>query len=119
MAETVHLTVAQATVRFLSQQYSESDGVEHKFFEGCFGTFGYGNVAGLGHALLPADTFADRSASPLLRELSPSASRRTCRRRPSTGRSSCWPSGSGTTRTARTFYEGKKAEQKPFLTPTA
>ncbi|HEU5485525.1 MAG TPA: thiamine pyrophosphate-binding protein, partial [Microlunatus sp.] len=55
MAETVHLTVAQATVRFLSQQYSESDGVEHKFFEGCFGIFGHGNVAGLGQALLQAE----------------------------------------------------------------
>jgi 3D-(3,5/4)-trihydroxycyclohexane-1,2-dione acylhydrolase (decyclizing) len=55
MAETVHLTVAQATVKFLSQQYSESDGVEHKFFEGCFGIFGHGNVAGLGQALLQAE----------------------------------------------------------------
>ena len=51
MGETVQLTVAQATVRFLSQQYSESDGVEHKFFEGCFGIFGHGNVAGIGQAL--------------------------------------------------------------------
>ncbi|HYI57985.1 MAG TPA: thiamine pyrophosphate-binding protein, partial [Microlunatus sp.] len=55
MGETVQLTVAQATVRFLSQQYSESDGVEHKFFEGCFGIFGHGNVAGLGQALLQAE----------------------------------------------------------------
>ena len=54
-AETVHLTVAQATVKFLSQQYSESDGVEYKFFEGCFGIFGHGNVAGLGQALLQAE----------------------------------------------------------------
>ena len=52
---TVHLTVAQATVKFLSQQYSESDGVERKFFEGCFGIFGHGNVAGLGQALLQAE----------------------------------------------------------------
>ncbi len=55
MAETVRLTVAQATVKFLSQQYSESDGVEYKFFEGCFGIFGHGNVAGLGQALLQAE----------------------------------------------------------------
>src|SRR5690349_15526734 len=55
MGETVHLTVAQATVKFLSQQYSESDGVEYKFFEGCFGIFGHGNVAGLGQALLQAE----------------------------------------------------------------
>ena len=46
MGETLHLTVAQATVKFLRQQYSESDGVEYKFFEGCFGIFGHGNVAG-------------------------------------------------------------------------
>ncbi|BAK36952.1 3D-(3,5/4)-trihydroxycyclohexane-1,2-dione hydrolase [Microlunatus phosphovorus NM-1] len=55
MAETVHLTVAQATIKFLSRQYSESDGVERKFFEGCFGIFGHGNVAGLGQALLQAE----------------------------------------------------------------
>lgn len=55
MAETIRLTVAQATVKFLSQQYSESDGVEYKFFEGCFGIFGHGNVAGLGQALLQAE----------------------------------------------------------------
>ena len=55
MGETLHLTVAQATVKFLSQQYSESDGVEYKFFEGCFGIFGHGNVAGLGQALLQAE----------------------------------------------------------------
>jgi 3D-(3,5/4)-trihydroxycyclohexane-1,2-dione acylhydrolase (decyclizing) len=49
---TVRLTVAQAVVRFLAQQYSERDGVERRFFEGCFGIFGHGNVAGLGQALL-------------------------------------------------------------------
>ena len=27
---TVRLTVAQATIRFLSNQYSERDGVEHR-----------------------------------------------------------------------------------------
>ncbi len=135
---TVNLTVAQAVVKFLGAQYSESDGVEQRLFAGCFGIFGHGNVAGLGQALLqyeleepellpyilgrneqamvhtavayarmknrlqtyavsssvgpgatnmvtgaalatinrlpvlllPADTFADRSASPLLQELS-------------------------------------------------
>ena len=49
---TTRLTVAQATVRFLTQQVSERDGVEHRLFEGCFGIFGHGNVAGLGEALL-------------------------------------------------------------------
>jgi 3D-(3,5/4)-trihydroxycyclohexane-1,2-dione acylhydrolase (decyclizing) len=52
---TVELTVAQAMVRFLSVQYSESDGVEQKLFAGCFGIFGHGNVAGFGQALLQAE----------------------------------------------------------------
>lgn len=55
MTETVRLTVAQAMVRFLGVQYSESDGVEHKLFAGCFGIFGHGNVAGFGQALLQAE----------------------------------------------------------------
>jgi 3D-(3,5/4)-trihydroxycyclohexane-1,2-dione acylhydrolase (decyclizing) len=54
-AQTVRLTVAQATVRFLSQQYTERDGVQHRLFDGCFGIFGHGNVAGLGQALLEAE----------------------------------------------------------------
>lgn len=48
----MRLTVAQALVRFLSVQYVERDGKENRFFEGCFGIFGHGNVAGLGEALL-------------------------------------------------------------------
>ncbi len=55
MTETVRLTVAQAVVRFLGQQYTERDGTTHKFFAGCFGIFGHGNVAGLGQALLEAE----------------------------------------------------------------
>jgi 3D-(3,5/4)-trihydroxycyclohexane-1,2-dione acylhydrolase (decyclizing) len=54
-AETVRLTVAQAVVRFLGAQYSESDGEEQKLFAGCFGIFGHGNVAGIGQALLQAE----------------------------------------------------------------
>ncbi|WP_395310861.1 3D-(3,5/4)-trihydroxycyclohexane-1,2-dione acylhydrolase (decyclizing) [Mycobacterium sp. AMU20-3851] len=49
---TVRLTVAQATIRFLANQYVEHDGQRTKFFAGCFGIFGHGNVAGLGQALL-------------------------------------------------------------------
>ena len=49
---TVRLTVAQAVVRFLEQQYVERDGVESGFFAGCWGIFGHGNVAGIGQALL-------------------------------------------------------------------
>ena len=51
----VRLTVAQALIRFLSRQYSERDGVEHRLVEGCFGIFGHGNVAGIGQALLEAE----------------------------------------------------------------
>src|SRR5512132_1965245 len=45
------ITAAQALVRFLSAQRVERDGVEQRFFEGCFGIFGHGNVAGIGQAL--------------------------------------------------------------------
>lgn len=45
------LTVAQALVRFLSVQEVERDRVSSRFFAGCFGIFGHGNVAGLGEAL--------------------------------------------------------------------
>lgn len=56
--ETVRLTVAQATVRFLANQYVERDGDRNKFFAGCFGIFGHGNVAGLGQALLQDEVAA-------------------------------------------------------------
>ncbi len=49
---TIRLTVAQATIRFLSNQYSERDGVEQRLIAGAFGIFGHGNVAGIGQALL-------------------------------------------------------------------
>ncbi|MCU1537441.1 MAG: 3D-(3,5/4)-trihydroxycyclohexane,2-dione acylhydrolase (decyclizing) [Humibacillus sp.] len=49
---TVRLTVAQAVVRFLANQWSERDGERQKLFAGCFGIFGHGNVAGMGQALL-------------------------------------------------------------------
>jgi 3D-(3,5/4)-trihydroxycyclohexane-1,2-dione acylhydrolase (decyclizing) len=45
------LTVAQALVRFLGAQEIERDGRRQRFFAGCFGIFGHGNVAGLGQAL--------------------------------------------------------------------
>jgi 3D-(3,5/4)-trihydroxycyclohexane-1,2-dione acylhydrolase (decyclizing) len=48
---TVRLTAAQALVRFLAAQHVERDGVEQRFFGGCFGIFGHGNVAGIGEAL--------------------------------------------------------------------
>jgi 3D-(3,5/4)-trihydroxycyclohexane-1,2-dione acylhydrolase (decyclizing) len=47
----MRLTVAQALVRFLAAQHVERDGHRHRFFAGCLGIFGHGNVAGLGQAL--------------------------------------------------------------------
>ncbi|KGN37693.1 3D-(3,5/4)-trihydroxycyclohexane-1,2-dione acylhydrolase (decyclizing) [Knoellia subterranea] len=52
MSDTVRLTVGQAVVRFLGQQWSERDGERQRLFAGCLGIFGHGNVAGLGQGLL-------------------------------------------------------------------
>ena len=51
MANTIRLTVAQALVKFLNNQYIEFDGEEYPMFDGIFGIFGHGNVVGLGQAL--------------------------------------------------------------------
>lgn len=48
---TERLTVAQALIRFLDAQYVRRDGAEHKFFGGCFGILGHGNIGGIGAAL--------------------------------------------------------------------
>jgi 3D-(3,5/4)-trihydroxycyclohexane-1,2-dione acylhydrolase (decyclizing) len=48
---TRRLTMAQALITFLKNQYSQRDGKEYRFFEGCLGIFGHGNVAGIGQAL--------------------------------------------------------------------
>ena len=45
------MTVAQAIVAFLRNQYSRRDSKEYRLIEGCFGIFGHGNVAGMGQAL--------------------------------------------------------------------
>jgi 3D-(3,5/4)-trihydroxycyclohexane-1,2-dione acylhydrolase (decyclizing) len=50
----VRLTVAQAVVRFLANQWTERDGVEQRAIPGVWGIFGHGNVAGIGQALLQA-----------------------------------------------------------------
>lgn len=56
--QTRKLTMGQAIVQFLQQQYVERDGTETQFFAGMFGIFGHGNVAGIGQALHQyADTF--------------------------------------------------------------
>ena len=49
--KTVRLTMAQALVRFLENQYIEVDGVESRFVRGVFMIPGHGNVVGLGQAL--------------------------------------------------------------------
>jgi 3D-(3,5/4)-trihydroxycyclohexane-1,2-dione acylhydrolase (decyclizing) len=48
---TLRLTVAQAILAFLKNQYTERDGQQQRFIEGCLGIFGHGNVAGIGQAL--------------------------------------------------------------------
>lgn len=45
------MTVAQAIVKFLDNQYVSMDGVETKFVEGFFTIFGHGIAVGLGEAL--------------------------------------------------------------------
>lgn len=51
MNKTVRLTVAQAIVKFLDNQYVSMDGKETKFVEGFFTIFGHGIAVGLGEAL--------------------------------------------------------------------
>ncbi len=48
---TVTLTTAQAIVRWISAQFIEIDGEEHRLCGGGFGIFGHGNVTCLGEAL--------------------------------------------------------------------
>lgn len=49
--KTVRLTMAQALVRFLENQYIAYDNAEHPFVEGVIMLPGHGNVVGLGQAL--------------------------------------------------------------------
>jgi 3D-(3,5/4)-trihydroxycyclohexane-1,2-dione acylhydrolase (decyclizing) len=54
----MRLTVTQALVRFLAAQYVERDARRERFFAGCFGIFGHGNLSGMGQALKQyADVF--------------------------------------------------------------
>ena len=53
MQDTIRLTVAQAIVRWLMNQFIEIDGVETRICGGGFGIFGHGNVPCLGEALYP------------------------------------------------------------------
>ena len=49
--QTIRLTMAQAGIKFLNQQYVSRDGHEQPFIAGVWGIFGHGNVAGIGQAL--------------------------------------------------------------------
>jgi 3D-(3,5/4)-trihydroxycyclohexane-1,2-dione acylhydrolase (decyclizing) len=48
---TIRLTMAQALLLFLDNQYVSVDGNEIKYVKGVMGIFGHGNVTGLGEAL--------------------------------------------------------------------
>ncbi|MBL8116214.1 MAG: 3D-(3,5/4)-trihydroxycyclohexane-1,2-dione acylhydrolase (decyclizing) [Anaerolineae bacterium] len=48
---TKRLTMAQAIILYLQNQFVERDGTQQAFFAGCWGIFGHGNVAGVGQAL--------------------------------------------------------------------
>ena len=47
----MRMTMAQALVHYLANQFVERDGIENKFISGMWGIFGHGNVAGIGEAL--------------------------------------------------------------------
>ncbi len=49
--KTVRLTMGQALLKFLDNQYIEFDGNENKFVNGVFAIFGHGCVVGFGQAL--------------------------------------------------------------------
>jgi 3D-(3,5/4)-trihydroxycyclohexane-1,2-dione acylhydrolase (decyclizing) len=51
------MTVAHALIRFLDAQFVQRDGNEQKFFLGCFGILGHGNIGGIGAALLENPAF--------------------------------------------------------------
>lgn len=57
MTSVKKLTMAQALVLYLANQYVSRDGKENPFFAGVWGIFGHGNVAGIGQAL---QQYADR-----------------------------------------------------------
>ena len=50
---TTRLTVAQAIVKWLVNQFIDIEGVETRICGGGFGIFGHGNVPSLGEAIYP------------------------------------------------------------------
>lgn len=62
MKDKKFLTTAQALIEFLTQQFVEFEDQqdalkEQRFFAGCFGIFGHGNIAGIGEALFAREDF--------------------------------------------------------------
>jgi 3D-(3,5/4)-trihydroxycyclohexane-1,2-dione acylhydrolase (decyclizing) len=55
--KTRRLTMAQALMNFLAEQYVERDAHETAFFAGVWGIFGHGNIAGVGQALQQQPAF--------------------------------------------------------------
>lgn len=55
MMMTKKMTMAQALLKFLDNQYIMADGEETKFVQGVLGIFGHGMVVGLGEALESGD----------------------------------------------------------------
>jgi 3D-(3,5/4)-trihydroxycyclohexane-1,2-dione acylhydrolase (decyclizing) len=53
----MNLTMSQALILYLANQYVERDGTQAPFFAGVWGIFGHGNVAGIGQAL---EQYADK-----------------------------------------------------------
>lgn len=49
--KTIKMSVGEAVIRFLDNQYVSFDGKEEKFVEGVFAVFGHGCVLGMGEAL--------------------------------------------------------------------
>ena len=70
------LTVAQALCASWPRRSSSATASAQRFFAGCFGIFGHGNVAGLGQAL--------QQHADLLPYSRPATSRRWCTSRPAT-----------------------------------
>lgn len=55
MMTKIKMTMAQALLKFLDNQYIKVDGEEIKFVQGVLGIFGHGMVVGLGEALESGD----------------------------------------------------------------
>ena len=49
--KTIRMTMAQALVKYLCNQYIEIDGKKEPLYAGVFGIFGHGNVTGLAESL--------------------------------------------------------------------